>query len=329
TYGNGTTYGNVYGNGHHHADFSETAPTRTFTIHLPQRASVDTAEVWIDRQPAQYGTQLKRLSANVLQVTLLPTSQPRQPQTVEIRYQFNTEPLQGGGRDMEIPYVKDSTWIRGLYWQLILPSNMHLFQAPTGFALEYRWGWGPCFWGRLPIWEQETLERWSGAVTATPVPLRMNRYVLAGMGSNETLTRKITVGFVNRTTLVTIMSLAVFLLGILFLYLKILSRPLPRLILFIILGAFAIRFPEFALLGLQAATLGVLLFFVSVIFGLKQKFRRKMFVYEPSEENTVHHEIVVPTIIAPAEGSEHAFKTITYEQDMGVASSNESTIFRK
>ena len=303
---------------------------RKFTVCLPKNAQAETAEVWIDRRPAKAGTEVKPLSPNKIQVILPAAATPQSAQSVEIRYQFRISRFSEGGHDLEVPYVQDSTWIRSLYWQILLPENLHLAQVPQGFSLEYRWGWNQCFWGRVPLWEQETLERWAGAVKGTPIPNRMNRYILAGMGANEVLERPIHVRFVNRTTLVTILALVVFLGGILMIYLEVFRKPLIRLVLFAVLAGLAIRFPEYALLGIQAAALGVFLFFISIMCGLRRKMRHQIFVHGSPEGQTQFKTQIHQMVVAPSESSEHAFRTISYDQNPGASSGGEdSTVIRQ
>ncbi len=242
---------------------------RTFTLHLPQGASADEAEVWIDRQAAKFGSELKRISANTLQV-VLPAVAANVPRTVEVRYQFEENLPVWGNFTMSMPYVQNMTWIRGMYWQVVLPGDTHIFAAPDELTMEYTWGWNQCFWGRVPTWEQETLERWSGALSGSPTPLKMNRYVFAGMGTHETFANGSTFFLINRTMLVLVAAIVVFGLGVLFLYFQFMLRPIPLLVMLLVLGGFAFHSPDLALLGLQAAALGVLLLLLSVLFGLQQ-----------------------------------------------------------
>lgn len=301
---------------------------RTVRIHLPGKASADSAEIWINRKPVILGNEIKRLSGNILQISYPLPSDSQQAPTVEIRYQFDEPISENRFNALEIPYVEEAVWVRGIYWQLVLPPNLHLFQAPKGFSMEYRWGWRQCFAGRLPIWEQQTLERWAGAREGTPVPLKMNRYVLAGMGTNDSLNASGGLLLMNRTVLTMGLSLVVFGAGCLFLYFQILQKPISRLATCAILVGFAFRFPEFALLGSQAAVLGMLLLFASVMCGLRKKMHRKLYVSEPTEDQTICQS-VPQTVITPSENSLHAFRTVTYEQSLGISDQNQSTVVRK
>ena len=72
------------------------------------------------------------------------------------------------------------------------------------------------------------------------------------------------------TMLVLVAALVVFGLGVLFLHFQFMVRPIPLLVMLLILGGFAFHSPDLALLGLQAAALGVLLLLLSFLFGLQQ-----------------------------------------------------------
>ncbi len=302
--------------------------SHTIRIHLPGNASADSAEIWINRKPAILGNEIKRLSGNILQVTYSSPADSKQAPTVEIRYQFEESVSTDSLNMIEIPYVEEAVWVRGIYWQLLLPQNIHLFQAPKGFSMEYRWGWNQCFVGRLPIWGQRVLERWSGALEGTPAPLKMNSYVLAGMGTSDSLNAHGGLLFLNRTTIIVCLTLFIFGAGCLVIYFPIFQKPYFRIVICVLLAGIAFRFPEFALLGFQAAVLGMILFFSSMMFGLRQKMRRKMYVSEQIEDQTVHQP-VPQTVITPSENSSHAFKTVTYEQSLGVSDENQSTVARK
>ncbi len=240
---------------------------RKFTIQLPAGASADEADVWIDRRPAEIGTQVKRLSANSLQVTLEATRE-NLPRTVEIRYQFAKMFSTEEALPMEIPYVVDATWIRGMYWQVVLPGNMHIMTPPQGFSMEYRWGWNHMFWGRVPLWEQTALEQWCGAIQGAPVPVTMNRYVFAGMGSRDTLKDGVSFRLVNRTTLVVVLAFTVFILGFIFIHFSWTHHPLFLLGLLVAVGAVGVRYPDLALLALQASALGAVLVVISLLFNI-------------------------------------------------------------
>ncbi|MDO4575353.1 MAG: hypothetical protein Q4D98_09090 [Planctomycetia bacterium] len=301
-----------------------TVPARTFTIHLPQAASADEAEVWIDRQSVPMGTQIKRLSANSLQVVLPPTDR-NIPRTVEIRYQFEEILPLEGNLHLEVPYVRDVTWIRGMYWQVVLPGNTHVLSSPSGFSMEYRWGWNQCFWGRVPIWEQPALERWSGAITGTPAPHRMSRYVFAGMGSRDTFATGATFYLVNRTTLVVVLAVVVFWLGVMFLYFSFMRKPVTLLLLLAVMGGFVLRAPDWALLGLQAISLGGVLLLVSMLFGLfRLTGSDSVYRVRQDEETTVVQSgrNVISVLDRDA-------KTVTYEQSLPVEPPDDpSTVIR-
>lgn len=309
-------------------DRESTVPARAFTINLPQRAAADSAEVWIDRQPAQLGTQVKRLSANSLQV-ILPASQRNIPRTVEIRYQFEKNLPSEGNFQMEIPYVQDITWVRGMYWQVVLPGDTHILKTPPGFSMEYRWGWNQCFWGRVPIWEQNSLERWSGAIHGSPAPMKMNRYVFAGMGSRETLATGASFYLVNRTTLVVVLAVGIFWLGVLFLYFSFMRRPMVLFFFLVLLGAFVVRSPDLALLGLQAISLGGVLLLISSLCGLFRLAQQEPLYPLMREEDTtvVQSSRTIISLLEESPASQDA-KTITYEQSLEIPD-KDATVARK
>ncbi|MDO4568960.1 MAG: hypothetical protein Q4D38_01085 [Planctomycetia bacterium] len=299
---------------------------RTFTIRLPEGASADEVEVWIDRRPAQFGLQVKRIAEDAFQVMLSPTEGTLALRTVEVRYQFEQKVPLEGRFEMEFPYVEDATWIRGVYWQLLLPSDTHIFTAPKNYSMEYRWGWSQCFWGRLPMWEQSALESWSGAIEGTPVPMKMNRYVFAGMGANEEDSRCVTFFLINRTALVIGLGVLVFWVAVLFMYFPFLRRPISLLFWLTLLGGCALWSPELALLGLQAATFGLILFLISMLCGLSRLTNRELrYTRTLDDEST---QMQIPKMVITPSGPSQSARTETFEQGFELQE-NASTVVRK
>ena len=58
--------------------------------------------------------------------------------------------------------------------------------------------------------------------------------------------------------------------------------------------------------------------------------KHQIFVRSSSEAKTQFKTQVHQTVVAPSESSQHAFKTISYEQNQGVSSDDEaSTVIRQ
>ncbi|MBO5436848.1 MAG: hypothetical protein J6A23_04225 [Thermoguttaceae bacterium] len=302
-------------------------PPRTLTVRLPHDVQMESVRVWIDGKPAA-GNQVKKIQPEQLQITF---SSPNvfQAQTVEVFCQYPAGKGLGHFLNAEIPYVQEAAWVRGLFWQLIVPQDVHLLKVPSNFTMEYRWGWGHCFLGRMPLWEQETLEKWSGAVRGTPAPAQMNRYVLSGMGNLRMMDSEIPLIFADRTAIVGVLGVCVLILGSLFLVLKLYRSFLAQFLFWVVLGSLAVRFPDYAVLCAQAGVLGFLAIFVSMMCGLRKNLRHKMNVDLPSDDQTVHHAPAIQTMVALSEDSRHAFKTVTFEQNMGISDANFSTVIRK
>ena len=302
-------------------------PPRTLTIQLPHDVQMESVRVWIDGEAAA-GAQVKRQPPNLLQVTFSPKDL-FQAQTVELFCQFP----KGHGVEhflkAEIPYIQEAAWVRGLFWQLVLPQDTHLLTVPPDFTMEYRWGWCSSFLGRMPLWEQPALETWSGAIPGTPAPAQMNRYVLSGMGNGQLMSSEIPLYLADRTAVVGVLGGCVLILGIIFLVLKLYKSFFAQILFWILLGGLAVRFPDYAVLCAQAGVLGFLAIFVSMMCGLRRTLQHKMSVNLPSEDQTVHHAPGLQTMVALSEDSRHAFKTVTFEQNMGISDASFSTVIRK
>lgn len=195
---------------------------------------------------------------------LLPRSPPERSHVLELHYYFPQARLSRGRLDLELPQINGQTRMGRVYWQLVLPGNEHVIASPAGWTPEVAWGWCGFFWGRYPVWEQEDLETWSGAVRRTPLPAGTNRYLYSTLGPIGPC-RLHTAG---RSWIVLVSSGAALVLGLVLLYVPAVRRPALLLVLAVGLLGWGAWSPETAVLGAQAAALGVLL---TVLAALLQR----------------------------------------------------------
>ncbi len=182
----------------------------------------------------------------------IPLANVTSPVTIELRYAVSTMPGLPPSA-LELPR-SDNPGRWGLtYWELLLPSDVHLVEAPSGLAPEYVWGWETLGWGRRPVFDPQFLAAWVGLANTPPLPPGVNRYLFSHWGHPPAIQPRI----IPRTWLVMIASLGALVGGLALVYLPWLRHRAMLLLLAIALGAVAWWQAELAPLFAQAALLGI------------------------------------------------------------------------
>lgn len=88
----------------------------------------------------------------------------------------------GEAIDLSIPTVVQATGSPAFLWELILPSSEHLVLQPANLTPEWQWTWSGLGWRRSSGSNQQELENWVGASSQSPLPTRLNRYLMSGLG---------------------------------------------------------------------------------------------------------------------------------------------------
>ncbi len=207
-------------------------------------------------------------SENILTIPFPPFTQQSE-HLLEIWYQVPDQSIHRSPFRVELPRLLDDTWVRRMYWQVILPKYHHLAGFSENLTSEFQWGWKGAFWGRVPGMSQEELEAWVGAEKMDPVPQGTSRYLFSSMGAIEQPELRL----VQRSTIVLVVSSIALILGLLIIYFPALRYPGILFVLGILLVA-AIAFrPAPALLVAQASGIGI---FMALLGGyLFRIFSRK------------------------------------------------------
>jgi hypothetical protein len=229
---------------------------------LPDGASADEIEAWLDGQPTSPQVSKQRELSIALDAAAGPNH------VLELRYQFVDRPSPGN-LQFTAPQWKPGLWVRRVYWQLILPGSEHLLLTPNDLTPEFAWNWNGLFWQRDPSLEQADLEHWIGARVTAAEPGRSNRYLFSTAGSNVSLD----VTTARRSVIVFVASLLVLAVGLILIYVPASRHPLPVVVAAVVLLGAGIVEPETTLLFAQAAGLGLAL--VVCAFLLARKSFRK------------------------------------------------------
>ena len=172
---------------------------------------------------------------------------------VDLQYDFRgSRPPQGSLR-LEFPRLDHDTWIRRMYWQLVLPANEHLISNPERTDQRIHLDLGGLFLGSAAAGRSGQLESWAGATPRDPLPEQANCYLFSGLGPIE----QAEVGTAERTWIVLWASGAALVAGMLLIYVPGIRHPAVLLVLGIGILAVGAIAPEPTLLLAQAAILGL------------------------------------------------------------------------
>jgi hypothetical protein len=254
------------------AVFQFSSNQKELTMQLPPGAAFSPPQVLLDGRPTvvypkgtvpsspavQAGTPETTDSppADGSSQVLIPLTAggPWRRYVLEVQYHFSGPRPSPGRLRLEFPRLEEQTWIRRLYWQLVLPRYEHVFQNPPGFESENGWNFSGGAWFRSPLWSQAELESWSGASPAAP-PDGFNAFLFSAMGdvsSGEVRT-------IDRAWLVFCASGAALALVLALIYWRAARRPVVLLLLGAALAVGIGLNPDPALLIAQTSVLGVLL----------------------------------------------------------------------
>jgi hypothetical protein len=191
----------------------------------------------------------------------LPTSQAADgPYVLELRYPCPERAPGAWRRTLSPPRLSERTWVRQVYWQLLLPAHEHVVSDALGFSHEYQWGWNRLFWGRVPTIEQPQLEAWSGGEASGFAPQGANRYVYSTAGEVPVLR----VATCRRSTLVLSASLLALVGAVAWRRLPEGARPAIATLGLALAAVVVLWRPDQSVLLLQAAALGLALSLVSL-----------------------------------------------------------------
>jgi len=230
-------------------------------VELPPDVSPREVEVVLDGQLAVVPS--REAGRLVVRLKNTPTDErdAEGSHTLELRYRQIGQSSWVAHRRLTPPQMIGTTVWSEVYWQVVLPGDLHVVRAPADLAAVGPWQWLGSFGGRRPPLSQADLEDWSGATGAIADAGRLapsaaqNEYLYSGLaplGSIEIVT-------MPRWLIVLQASGAVLALAVLWVYVPLVRRGWILLGLAILVAELSVAFPEPAALFGQAAVLGVVL----------------------------------------------------------------------
>ena len=220
---------------------------RELEITLPERTSAEQVCVMLDGKRAA-----PTAAADGRLLVPLAADGAANRHLLDLRY-----PVLGPrSKSFDFPRLGNDVWIRRMYWQVVLPRGEHVVSLPDELTGEYRWGWSGYFWGRQPLLDQAQLESWIGVRTSVAaVPATANRYLYGALGPVS----RCELRTASRAGIVLGASGAALLVGLLLIYFPRARHPASLLTAPVLLASLGIMVPEPAILGAQAAALGLVL----------------------------------------------------------------------
>jgi hypothetical protein len=228
-------------------------------LQLPSGVSRDGVRALLDGRPLAASDEVP--SAGELIVPLDPQATVPRRYRLELDYRLSDAQQRWS---IDLPQLSGASRIQRLYWQVVLPADVHLVDAPAGLMPEHRWTWNGLFWTRRPQLDQAQLEAWTGAIHLADVPAGTNQYLFGGQqwpGRTE-------LRVASRAALVLLSSGAVLAVGLLLIYVPLVRHPAMLLAGAVALLGLGAVYPETALVVAQAAGAGIAL---ALVAGLLQR----------------------------------------------------------
>jgi len=250
---------------HRHRD--EASPPRQYVrVIIPRGAAIRRLSLWLD------GDRVKDYAVDEQEIYVpLPRSEGDKRHRLELSYHFPTSTSETNLLQLELPRVGDDTWIRRMYWQVILPRRQHVLLEPEGFTAESRWGFHGYLWSRRPLLEQPELEAWVGAARRTPVSQATNRYLFSTSGRPV----EVELRTVGRAWIVLIASGLALVAGLLLIYVPAARHPGTLFAAAVVLVAAGLIYPAPTMLVAQAAVLGLgLTLLAGLLHRTMSRYRR-------------------------------------------------------
>ncbi len=244
-------------------------------VSLPADADPLRTEIRVDG----VGVPPTRKSENVLEI---PVADNDGEHLLELRYELTGGQQSSGKLRFEFPQFVDGIRLGAepIYWQLVLPNDLHLLAPPRDLSFASKWKWQKLGWQRTPFLDDESLVRWVGHSELEKTNVAMpgefgtdltNVYLLR----MRSLPREVAIRPVSRTVLTVVAAGGVLAIGLLFIYVPIMRA---RGVLFsacVIMVAVGLAFPEPTLVVAQLAVVGIILAIVGFALRLALNLPRR------------------------------------------------------
>ncbi len=161
------------------------------------------------------------------------------------------------------PQIVGTTALSQVYWQIVLPGDLHVIQSPARMTSASQWQWLGSFWGHRPVMSQTELEEWSGASPQVAPAAGQNEYLYTGLApamSIELVTAP-------RWLVVLAASSAVLLMALTWVYVPFTRWTWNIVVAALLIAGLVVAFPTPAMLLAQASVLGVVVGILSLFLA--------------------------------------------------------------
>lgn len=245
-------------------------------VGLPAGATANQIAIWVDQRQVvpRIAPRAEDSPTGTLSVRVdLPdargarsaaTTRPR-VHTIEVLYNVTATGDPFGSHRWEPPRIVGEAWEMRTLWEVVLPRNEHLVADPDGFTPEYAWQWDTGLrWGdaeifpvlsRRPTLSTAELQRITAASPVRITSGQTNRYLFSVSGPAGSME----VRTAPRSLLVLVASGIAIVFVLMLIYAPAARRPTVMLAVGVALVGIAFWSPSAAILGAQAAAVGLAL----------------------------------------------------------------------
>lgn len=257
--------------------FSLETMDRRLSVQVTPESLADLYEVLIDGKRAIYSVDKEAFTLMIE----MPEPESQSPRTVEI-WSETGRSVTGEAVQISLPTILNSRGHPPFFWELILPSSEHLLFAPANMTPEWQWVWGAIGWHRYSPTNQVDFETWLGASTQSPLPVRLNRYVMSGFGIPSSLRFTI----LPKPWIWLPVGALIIAFTLAWSTLRSIRHPIALSILFVAIATLAIYFPDAAIvlgqLTVLASSLALIMLMSQWAIGRRVKRRSVFTSYPPS-----------------------------------------------
>jgi hypothetical protein len=247
----------------------------------------DAVEIQLPRGVAAKNTEIhldgEHLPPNVTAEKRLRLELPDLPNVdgdhvLELRYICNGRTSNWGRMTVDMPRFAGEVQIKNpVFWQLVLPRREHLLDVPAACMPEFQWTWSGFGFRRQPLLRDADLMRLTGQAGGLDRSETVSGTSHAHVYLMRTrdLSGEITFVAVSRTWLVLISAGVTLAIGMLLIYAPFLRNAAVAFAGAVLLAALGLLYPEPVLIFAQLASLGLLLFLLSVLLRVVTTLRRR------------------------------------------------------
>jgi hypothetical protein len=232
--------------------FRLTSLQESMRIKLPRGVRHDNVQTAIDGQEIAHSSL--RDTGGYIAVNL-PAPARGNECVLEVYYSLDPPPPFLGtiNDNLQTAKIEEALPPRRVYWQLVLPEDRTLVEAPDELTSEMAWATDRWPLMQRPVMDQRQLEAWMKASRQPPLPRGANEYLFGALGRWPTLN----LVAAHRRVTVSVTSVAILMLGLLVIHVPVFRNPSVLLVVAVILAAAAVAVPQAALVAVQGALLGL------------------------------------------------------------------------